>query len=146
MRHNVYMCRWGCEHEKSAIEAYTNIASEKHEGLTVSPAGLFVDCEHSYIGASPDGVVQCGCCGKGLVEIKCPFCVKDGLPEEEEASTLPSSFCMEIIEVAIKKATYILLPSSYAVECLSITLLRLCALDKEWDRNRQNSERHCILQ
>lgn len=92
------MCRWGCEHEKSAIEAYTNIASEKHKGLTVSPAGLFVDCEHSYIGASPDGVVQCGYCGKGLVEIKCPFCMKDGLPEEAEASTLPSSFCMEIVE------------------------------------------------
>ena len=31
------------------------------------------------MGASPDGFVNCKCCGKGDIEVKCPFCVKDGL-------------------------------------------------------------------
>ena len=25
------------------------------------------------LGASPDGVVQCECCGNGVLEIKCPY-------------------------------------------------------------------------
>ena len=29
------------------------------------------------MGASPDGIVQCDCCGKGVVEIKCPFSCRD---------------------------------------------------------------------
>ena len=31
----------------------------------------------SAIRATPDGFVTCTCCGDGLVEIKCPFSVKD---------------------------------------------------------------------
>ena len=27
----------------------------------------------SHLGASPDGIVQCTCCGKGVLEIKCPY-------------------------------------------------------------------------
>ena len=27
-------------------------------------------------GASPDGIVDCNCCGAGLVEVKCPFTVR----------------------------------------------------------------------
>lgn len=30
-----------------------------------------------HLGASPDGIVECLCCGKGVCEIKCPFCYKD---------------------------------------------------------------------
>ena len=29
------------------------------------------------MGASPDGIVQCVCCGKGVVEIKCPYSCRD---------------------------------------------------------------------
>ena len=45
---------------------------------------LFIDIEHLYIGASPDGVIDCAICGKGVLEIKCPLCIKGVLPEEEE--------------------------------------------------------------
>jgi len=31
--------------------------------------------------ASPGGTVHCNCCGKGLVEIKCPYSAKDLDPE-----------------------------------------------------------------
>ena len=41
------------------------------------------------MGASPDGVVQCCCCGIGSLEVKCPFSCKEKLPDDNN-----STFCM----------------------------------------------------
>lgn len=73
-----YQFRWGCKHEESAVQAYSDRASECHENLEIKPAGLYVDVERPYIGASPDRIITCTCCGRGCLEVKCPFCVKDG--------------------------------------------------------------------
>lgn len=83
-------CRWGCTHEKDALEAYTKKLSGIHKNFLLKNAGLFISIERPYIGASPDGIVMCDCCGKGAVEVKCPFCFKDGLPEEDSPK-----FCMK---------------------------------------------------
>ena len=40
-----------------------------------------MDNERPFLGASPDGIISCVCCGKGVLEIKCPFSIKEGLPE-----------------------------------------------------------------
>lgn len=32
---------------------------------------MFIDPDFSYLGASPDALVQCKCCGKGHLEITC---------------------------------------------------------------------------
>ena len=85
----IHACRWGCTHEQNAIEAYTKVAKESHEGFEVSVAGLFIDEKWPFVGASPDAIITCKCCGKGVLEIKCPFCFKDGLPEEDQ-----HNFCM----------------------------------------------------
>ena len=45
---------------------------------SVYRAGLFIDQE---AGASPHGIITCTCCGKGVLDVKCPFCVKDCLPQ-----------------------------------------------------------------
>ncbi len=66
---------WGCEHEKSALQAYKSEVMLQHEGVNVSRCGFIVCEEHPFLGASPDALVQCDCCGLGVVEIKCPFCV-----------------------------------------------------------------------
>jgi len=60
----------GSTHEQSAIESYTINASKSHEGLKVTTAGLFIDCESPFVGASPDGIIVCTCCGKGVLEVK----------------------------------------------------------------------------
>lgn len=81
--------RWGCSHEKEALEAYSREATQHHTNITISDAGLFVSSERPYIGASPDAIVTCDCCGRGTVEVKCPFCYKEALPDDN-----PSNFCM----------------------------------------------------
>lgn len=59
---------WGCEHETRALEQYKNASS--HNQLSVSPAGLFISVDHPYVGASPDAMVCCSCCGPGICEVK----------------------------------------------------------------------------
>ena len=65
--------KWGIEHEQEAHEAYANIMAVKHATFKVNPAGLLVCTRQPSLAATPDDVVSCGCCGKGLLEIKCPF-------------------------------------------------------------------------
>ena len=45
--------------------------------------GLIINTNYPHLGASPDGIVNCKCCGKGLLEIKCPFSVKDLHPARQ---------------------------------------------------------------
>lgn len=35
--------------------------------------GFFIDVDNPYIGASPDGVVSCACCGDGMVSLKLKY-------------------------------------------------------------------------
>ena len=73
--------RWGCTHEKDALKEYENQAKLLHENLVVRDAGLYIHCEHPFLGASPDSHVKCSCCGEGVVEVKCPHCAKDNTLE-----------------------------------------------------------------
>ena len=65
--------RWGCKHEDTARKEYISRQKAKHYNLEVKESGLFLSCKYPHIGASPDGLVTCKCCGKGLLEVKCPF-------------------------------------------------------------------------
>ena len=48
----------------------------------MSDSGLHVNPKWPHLGASPDGLVECACCGQGTCEIKCPFCSRDKTTEE----------------------------------------------------------------
>ena len=39
----------------------------------MSSSGLMIHTQFPCMGATPDGVVNCECCGKGVLEIKCPY-------------------------------------------------------------------------
>ena len=45
------------------------------------PCGLVVKPLYLYLGASPEGTISCGCCGSGLLEIKCPFNGRNSHPD-----------------------------------------------------------------
>ena len=61
-------------------EQYKILMASKHSSFQVQPAGLFVNPQYPYLGASPDGVVSCQCCGEGIIEIKCPYSLRDSDP------------------------------------------------------------------
>ena len=67
---------WGCEHEKVALESYIK-KSGHHTDIVVSESGLVIDVSYPHMGASPDGIVTCVCCGRGVIEIKCPYSCRD---------------------------------------------------------------------
>jgi hypothetical protein len=60
---------WGIENEPLARMAYT-----QSTGRAVQEVGLFISKKNPLFGASPDGVVENG---KGLLEVKCPFSLKE---------------------------------------------------------------------
>ena len=58
--------------------------TKSHASFKVTAAGMFIDQERPFVGALPDGIITCTCCGKGVLEVKCTFCIKDGLPQEDQ--------------------------------------------------------------
>jgi hypothetical protein len=65
--------KWGREHEQDAIKVY-----ETQAGST-QKCGLFISRAHPFLGASPDGIN-----GEYLIEIKCPFVLRDCHPSDLE--------------------------------------------------------------
>lgn len=53
------------------MEKYKRINGDQHENLTVSDSGLFISLEYLFIGASPDGLVECSSCGQGYTYHVC---------------------------------------------------------------------------
>ena len=66
--------RWGCEHEEVARDKFIEEISKMHVNFKVSECGFFfINPDVPYLGASPDGLVWCDCCGEGFLEINVPF-------------------------------------------------------------------------
>jgi len=61
--------RWGIEHEATAIKEITPVIGP------ITQTGLHISRRCPMLGASPDGIAQ-----DGLVEIKCPFILRDHKP------------------------------------------------------------------
>lgn len=58
--------------EKMALQTLIASMTKNHKNVKYQDCGLFVDGVRPYLGASPDGIIECDCHGKALVEIKCP--------------------------------------------------------------------------
>ena len=43
--------------------------------------------DYPHLGASPNGLVECSCCGEGLLEIKCPFSFREYDPRSIDKRT-----------------------------------------------------------
>ena len=60
--------------EKSSLN---HIRSKNHNNFFVIKSGLILHPSYPFFGATPDGIVNCLCCGTGVLEIKCFFRCKD---------------------------------------------------------------------
>lgn len=68
---------WGRKNEAIAREQYKKLMKHSHQNFSVKVTGLHINPAYPHLGASPDGLVSCDCCGEGMVEIKCPYSIKD---------------------------------------------------------------------
>ena len=84
--------KWGISNESKAREAYEFSIADQHLNLSVADSELHINENWPVLGASPDGLVFCECCGKGLFEIKCPYKYKDAMLVTAAAD---SSFCLK---------------------------------------------------
>ena len=81
---------------------------KEHPGLSVCKSGLVIHPLYPYMGASPDGLIKCRCCGPGVLEVKCPFSCKDKSFTEATAGT----FFLNRQMAGLLRETRLLLPSS----------------------------------
>ena len=66
-------------------DAYvTKMRTNGHNNLQVSESGLVINTEYTFLGANPDGLVHdpVSADANGLLEIKCPYQLKDISPYE----------------------------------------------------------------
>lgn len=71
---------WGCEHEGAGRASYIEKMKISHINFECKGSGLVVNTSYPFFGATPDGVLKCDCCGEGVLEVKCPFCVRNDDP------------------------------------------------------------------
>lgn len=65
---------WGISHEDVAVEKYERkMVKECHSSFIVNKVGLIISKKWPQLGASPDRLVYCECCGGGCLEVKCPY-------------------------------------------------------------------------
>ena len=85
---------WGQKYEKVAIEQYLKSQRPRHANiLEVTDSGIVINPKWPFIGASPDGIVDCYCCGKGVLEIKCPYSHRH--ESIEAAASNDPNFCLK---------------------------------------------------
>ena len=80
---------------KEAIEAYKSKMTG-HSGFIIKSCGFIVDKEAPFLGASPDALVECTCCGYGVLEVKCPFSAKEAESLRQVAEQ-QKDFCLQLL-------------------------------------------------
>ena len=74
---NVEAISFGIYNERNAKSLYLSAMKTEHVDFNLRDSGLVVDADFPVFAASPDGVRNCSCHGKGLLEVKCSFKHKD---------------------------------------------------------------------
>ncbi|XP_057306916.1 uncharacterized protein LOC130645074 isoform X2 [Hydractinia symbiolongicarpus] len=88
---NTPALNWGRNHEDEAITLYENVFANPefitdflpvtdvstHENFKVGRLGLCIHTVKQWYGSSPDAATSCDCCGFGVLEVKCPYSLKE---------------------------------------------------------------------
>ena len=83
--------RWGCSNEEHVREQYNSLQKYRHTDFKLEECGVFISPFYCWLGASPDGMIDCSCCGKGTLEIKCPYTKRH---DEILQTTCDPAFCL----------------------------------------------------
>lgn len=79
---NTPSVNFGKQNENVACQLYFVDYKKNHQKPKMDLSSLHVDEVHPFLGASPDGLISCKCCGEGLLEMKCSYLFKNKTPHE----------------------------------------------------------------
>ena len=68
--------------ENEAVDSFVENFKVAHKDVSVTECGLFLLKDMPFIGASPDRIIECSCCGTACLEIKCPFSIRHTTPTD----------------------------------------------------------------
>jgi hypothetical protein len=74
---NIPAVQWGREHELVAKRAFVEQHGSQHHTLKVTDTGLIIHEANPILAATPDALVSCDCCTPAILEIKCPYSIRD---------------------------------------------------------------------
>jgi len=81
---DIPVLKYGREMEKHALNAFFDIFKQEHKNPKLINCGLFLDDKHPFIGASPDGIIECTCHGRASFEIKGPYSISHKSPTDPD--------------------------------------------------------------
>ena len=96
---NLPALKYGRDMEPIAVEEFIKYFKKHHKDVRYRECGIFIDKTKQYLGASPDLLIECSCCGEAVVEIKNPFSIANEIPSAHNLSYL----CMCNGQVALKQ-------------------------------------------
>ena len=80
--------KYGRNMEDIAKERYIKYFEKEHNDTSYQECGICIHGAKQYLGASPDLLLECSCCGKGVLEVKCPYSISNEMPTPENLSYL----------------------------------------------------------
>ena len=91
---------YGCENEKVALSYLEVYLKNEHNDVEIKESGLIRSCNFPFLGATPDGLLDCSCCEQNFViEIKCPFKCREKIKVSPiDLAKSDEMFCMEYNE------------------------------------------------
>ena len=79
---------------------YYKTTVKNHVDFKFSESGLVINPKWPYVGASPDWVISCHCCGKGLLEIECPYNHQN--TDILDANSQDNKFCLKKVDGSLR--------------------------------------------
>ena len=73
---------YGREKEKEVFKLAGKYLAQAHKDCELSHSGMMVSTKKPWLSASADGIVNCSCHDKRVLEIKCPYSARNQTAEE----------------------------------------------------------------
>lgn len=114
---------FGRKYEHIARNIYYHKHKFGHKACSLHECGLFISNRFPFVGASPDGIIDCKTCGKLLIEIKCLFKYRNFHPKN---ALLFSEICEMKENTLVLKQTH---PYYFQIQAqMGVTGISKCML------------------
>ncbi|CAN7937933.1 unnamed protein product, partial [Ixodes hexagonus] len=91
---NTPAVQYGIQTEPEAKRKLLEYLSPFHTNARLEACGLMIHADHPFLGCSPDAIFYCDCHEPTLVEVKCPYVLRDCEPKNLlEAGKKMKDFC-----------------------------------------------------